>query len=161
MYKRQPFIAWFPSKIKAGRIDKGTGHIIDLAPTFYDLARIQYPQEYNGVKTNALAGKSLLPVLFDGATEVNRGTPLFWERAGNRAARDGKWKLVSTYPSYEWELYNIETDRGETANVAQQNPGIVNQLSAKYFEWADQTGVVEYSKFKLKNELIPGAAAKK
>ncbi|HSD08140.1 arylsulfatase [Flavobacterium sp.] len=156
-----PFIAWYPSKIKAGRIDKGTGHLIDLAPTFYELAGIEYPKELNGVKSNPLPGKSLLPVLFDGASEVNRGAPIFWERAGNRAVRDGKWKLVSTYPSYQWELYNLENDRGETNNVAQQNPGIVNDLSSKYFDWADKTGVVEYSKFKQKNEFIPGAAPRK
>jgi len=156
-----PFIAWYPSKIKAGRIDKGTGHLIDLAPTFYDLAGIEYPKELNGVQSNPLPGKSLLPVLIDGASEVNRGAPIFWERAGNRAVREGKWKLVSISPSYQWELYNLENDRGETNNLAQQNPGIVNDLSAKYFDWADKTGVVEYSKFKQKNELIPGAAAKK
>ena len=102
-----------------------------------------------------------MPVLFDNVSQVERGAPLFWERAGNRAVRDGKWKLVSIYPSYEWELYNIETDRGETTNVAQQNPGIVNKLSASYFEWADRTGVVEYSKFKLKPETMPGGAALK
>ena len=156
-----PFIAWYPSKIKAGRIDKGTGHLIDLAPTFYELAGIEYPKELNGVKSNPLPGKSLLPVLIDGASEVNRGAPIFWERAGNRAVREGKWKLVSISPSYQWELYNLENDRGETNNLAQQNPGIVNDLSAKYFDWADKTGVVEYSKFKQKNELIPGVAAKK
>ena len=156
-----PFIAWYPSKIKAGRIDKGTGHIIDLAPTFYELAGITYPAAYNGVNSNPLAGKSLLPVLFDNVSEVNRGAPLFWERAGNRAVRDGKWKLVSTYPAYQWELYDLETDRGETNNIAQQNPGIVNDLSAKYFDWADKTGVVEYSKFKLKTEVMPGGASLK
>ncbi|WP_369013804.1 arylsulfatase [Flavobacterium anhuiense] len=156
-----PFIAWYPSKIKAGRIDKGTGHIIDLAPTFYELAGIEYPKTLNGVNSNPLPGKSLLPVLFDNASEVNRGAPLFWERAGNRAVREGKWKLVSIYPSYQWELYDLEADRGETNNVAAQNPGIVNDLSAKYFDWADKTGVVEYSKFKQKGELIPGAPQKK
>lgn len=156
-----PFIAWYPSKIKAGRIDKGTGHIIDLAPTFYELAGIEYPKTLNGVNSNPLPGKSLLPVLFDNASEVNRGAPLFWERAGNRAVREGKWKLVSIYPSYQWELYDLEADRGETNNVAAQNPGIVNNLSAKYFDWADKTGVVEYSKFKQKGELIPGAPQKK
>jgi arylsulfatase A-like enzyme len=152
-----PFIAWYPSKIKAGRIDKGTGHIIDLAPTFYELAGIEYPKELNGVKSNPLVGKSLLPVLFEGASEVNRGAPLFWERAGNRAVRDGKWKLVSIYPSYQWELYNLENDRGETTNVAQENPAIVNALSAKYFEWAEKTGVVDYNKIKPKADGAPAA----
>lgn len=156
-----PFIAWYPNKIRGGRIDKGTGHLIDLAPTFYELAGIKYPVEYNGIKTNPLPGKSLLPVFFDNASEVNRSEPIFWERAGNRAVRDGKWKIVSTYPSYKWELYDIANDRGETKDLSNAHSEIVNRLSSAYFEWAEKTGVVEYSKFKLSNELIPGAAAKR
>lgn len=156
-----PFIAWYPSKIKAGRIDKGTGHLIDLAPTFYDLAGIKYPENFNGIKTNPLAGKSLLPVLFGDASEVNRGEPIFWERAGNRAVRDGKWKIVSTYPAYKWELYDLENDRGETKDLAEAHPDVVNRLSTSYNQWAEKTGVVEYSKIRPGNELIPGAAARR
>lgn len=156
-----PFIAWFPSKVKAGRIDKGTGHLIYLAPTFYELAGINYPKELNGIKANPLVGKSLLPVLFGNASEVNRGEPIFWERAGNRAVRDGKWKIVSTFPSYKWELYDIENDRGETKDLANTHPDIVNKLSISYNEWAERTGVVEYSKIRPQNELIPGAAARR
>ena len=102
-----------------------------------------------------------MPILVDGASVVNRGAPLFWERAGNRAVREGKWKLVSTYPPNQWELYNLESDRGETTNLASKNTDIVNGLSAKYFDWAEKTGVVDYSKFKQNNEFIPGAAAKR
>jgi arylsulfatase A-like enzyme len=155
-----PFIAWFPSKITSGRIDKGTGHIIDLAPTFYDLAGIQYPTEFNGVKTNPLSGKSLLPVLFENVSEVNRGEPLFWERAGNRAARAGKWKIVSIYPKYKWELYDLENDRGETLDVADSHQDVVNSISDLYNKWAEKTGVVEFSKISPGNENIPGAASR-
>ena len=140
-----PFIAWYPAKIKAGTISKGTGHIIDIAPTFYELAGATYPKKYKNVTPNALAGKSLLPVLFGQQTTVTRNEPLFWERAGNRAVHDGKWKLVSTYPSYTWELYDLEKDRGETENVARLNHDVVSRLSVAYFEWAKKTGVVEFS----------------
>jgi arylsulfatase A-like enzyme len=116
-----PFIAWYPGKIKPGSIKKGTGHIIDIAPTFYELAGATYPKNYQGITPNTLAGKSLLPVLFGNDNELKRDEPLFWERAGNRAVRSGKWKLVSTWPGYNWELYDLETDRGETTNVARQN----------------------------------------
>jgi arylsulfatase len=37
---------------------------------------------------------------------------------GNRALRDGKWKLVSYFPANRWELYNIDNDRDETNNLA-------------------------------------------
>ncbi|MBU3714520.1 MAG: arylsulfatase [Ferruginibacter sp.] len=156
-----PFIAYYPKKIQSGRIDKGVAHLIDLAPTFYEIASVKYPAIHNGVKTNIPVGKSLVPVFFNNDAEVKREEPIFWERAGNRAVRAGKWKIVSTYPSYIWELYNLDVDRGETKNLAEEYPEIVNQLSVKYFEWADKTGVIEYSKFKLGNEFIPGASPKK
>ena len=142
-----PFIAWYPKKIKAGGIAKGTAHLIDLAPTFYELAGIKYPKTFNGIRTNALPGKSLTGLLFE-EKELQREQAIFWERAGNRAVRKGKWKLVSIFPSYRWELYNIETDRGETQNVAAQYPLVVDELSADYFKWAKQNGVVDYDQIK-------------
>ncbi len=155
-----PFIAWYPKKIKAGTLVKGTGHLIDIAPTFYELARATYPANYHNVKSNPLVGKSLTPVLFGQATEVNRGEPLFWERAGNRAVHKGKWKLVSTFPSYTWELYDLEADRGETTDVAAKFPAVVNELSVEYFQWAERTGVVDYDKIKPAQPMnIPGQSA--
>jgi arylsulfatase len=143
-----PFIAWFPKQIKAGSIVKGTGHLIDLAPTFYDFAKASYPTNNKGITVNPLPGKSLVPVLTGKADEVNRTEPIFWERAGNRAVRKGKWKIVSTYPAYKWELYDMENDRGETADLAAGKTDIVNELSADYFKWAEKTGVVDYEKIK-------------
>lgn len=153
------FIGWYPKRIKPGRIAKGTGHLIDLAPTFYELAGITYPAAYKGIKANPLVGKSLLPVLFGQASEVDRGEPIFWERAGNRAVRKGKWKIVSTYPSYKWELYDLEKDRGEVTNLADVRPEIVNELSADYVRWAERTGVVDYDRIKPQNDIIPGQTA--
>ena len=153
-----PFIAWFPKQIKAGTITKGTAHLIDLAPTFYELTGAKYPEKFNGTTPHTLAGKSLLPLLLGREAEVARNEPIVWERAGNRAVRQGKWKIVSTYPGYKWELYDLEKDRGETTDISSQNSQIVNELSAKYFEWAKKTGVEDYDKIKPKGGFqIPGA----
>ncbi|MCD8260686.1 MAG: arylsulfatase [Bacteroides sp.] len=83
------FVAWYLKKIPAGRLVKGTGHIIDVAPTLYELAGAKYPVEFKGIKTHSLPGRSLLPVLEGKREEVERPEPLFWERAGNRAVRQG------------------------------------------------------------------------
>ncbi|MBC9911552.1 arylsulfatase [Chitinophaga varians] len=147
-----PLIAWYPAKIKGGSIARGTAHLIDLAPTFYEVAGARYPQQYKGVQPNPLPGRSLTGLFFRGE-ELRREEPVFWERAGNRAVRKGKWKLVSIYPQYRWELYNIEEDRGETNDLAAKNPQLVNELSAAYFEWAQRTGVVEYEQIKPKGRL--------
>lgn len=140
-----PFIAWFPGKIKAGTQVQGRGHIIDIAPTFYDVAGAKYPKKYKAITPKKLAGVSLTPLLFNNEDTVRRSQPLFWERAGNRAVREGKWKLVSTWPSYDWELYDLDKDRGETKNVAAINHDVVSRLSVKYFEWAQRTGVVDFA----------------
>ena len=94
---------------------------------------LSYPTEYNGTKTNALHGKSLLPVLTEGKESVEREEPLCWERAGNRAVRQGKWKLESHWPNYSWELFDLENDPGETRNVASRNHEVVSKLSTAYF----------------------------
>lgn len=149
-----PFIAWFPKKIKSGTINRGTTHLIDLAPTFYELADAKYPDTFNGLKTNPLPGKSLTNLLFENK-ELSREEGIFWERAGNRAVRKGKWKLVSIYPSYQWQLFDIEKDRGETQNVAAKNPLVVDALSNDYFKWASENGVVDYDKVKPSTPLLP------
>jgi arylsulfatase A-like enzyme len=150
-----PFIAWYPKKIKANTIAKGTGHLIDLAPTFYELAGAKYPTQFNGVTTNNLVGKSLVPVLTGTTQQVNRNEPIFWERAGNRAVRKGKWKIVSDYEKNKWELYDLETDRGETTDVSTQHPEVVRELAFDYVQWSARTGVVEYETIKPK---APGGA---
>ncbi|RYD80324.1 MAG: arylsulfatase [Sphingobacteriales bacterium] len=154
-----PFIAWYPAKIKAGTIKKGTGHIIDLAPTFYELAGAKYPFDYNGVKTNPLAGQSLLPLLTGTANEIQRAQPLAWERGGNKAIRDGKWKLVYLASNEgKYELYDIEKDRAENNDLAGKNPEIVEKLKLKYDEWAKRNDVVEYETLRPKLLAQPARA---
>lgn len=145
-----PFIAWFPGRIQQGEIKQGTGHIIDLAPTFYELANAKYPEAYKAAKVNALAGKSLLPLLTSESQQVLRQEGLFWERAGNRAARVGKWKLVSTWPSQTWELYDLESDPTETRNIADKNEDVVSRLAQAYANWAKETGVVDFAELESK-----------
>ncbi|WP_223583282.1 arylsulfatase [Sphingobacterium sp. GVS05A] len=147
-----PFIAWFPGKIAQG-IKKGAGHIIDLAPTFYELAGAVYPKEYQGHQANKLPGKSLVPVLLQQQDTVKREEGLFWERAGNRAARIGKWKLVSTWPSYKWELYDLEQDPTERKDIASQHHEIVSRLSIAYFRWAKDNGVVDFIELERKEPV--------
>lgn len=144
-----PFIAWYPKRIKANTIATGTAHLIDLAPTFYQLAGASYPATLNGVVSNKLPGKSLVPLLTGEADRVSRGAPLFWERGGNRAVREGKWKLVSPAEQPDkYELYDIESDRAENTDLAAQYPDVVQQLKEKYKQWAEANDVVDYNKLR-------------
>ena len=136
-----PFIARFPSKITAGGLVDGTGHLIDIAPTLYELAGAKYPQNYNGNIIKPLAGESLVPLL--SGKDWSRAKPIFWERAGNKAVRKGKWKLVSVRND-RWELYDIESDRGETNNLIAQNQQIADELKTLYDAWAKSVEVEDW-----------------
>ncbi|MDR4931255.1 arylsulfatase [Segatella bryantii] len=136
-----PFIAWYPGHIQANTIVDGVAHLIDIAPTFYDLAKAKYPAEYQGHQIQQLSGKSLLPVLYGKTDTVQRGEPLFWEWAGNRAVRDGKWKYIHVEDQIGDELYDIENDRAENHNVATEHPEVLRRLKQEWLYWAKQNHV--------------------
>lgn len=153
-----PLIAWYPKKIKAGQLLSGSAHIIDLAPTLYDIAGVSYPVNYKGHSSYPLAGRSLRRWWFDAQPLPERS--FFGERAGNRVVLQGRWKLVSIYPSYRWELYDISTDRGETTDLSAQYREKLNELSRLYFDWARQQGVVDFNTIRPVEPLIPTADGK-
>jgi arylsulfatase len=62
-----------------------------------------------------------------------------WEHYGKAAIRDGKWKLVRVGMNKSWELYDMEKDRSEVNNLAEQMPDKVEQLSAKWQSEAERT----------------------
>ncbi|WP_317168901.1 sulfatase-like hydrolase/transferase [Lunatibacter salilacus] len=43
---------------------------------------------------------------------------LFWEHRGNKAGRNGKWKIVHKQSERIWELYDLESDRTELNDVS-------------------------------------------
>lgn len=143
-----PFIVWGIDGQKQGSVVRGTGHVIDLAPTIYELAGAKYPTRYQGNPIKPLAGVSLLSVITGNSEIAERSQPLFWEHAGNRAIRQGDWKLVSHYPNLDWSVYNISEDRGETKDLSKKQSTLVNQLGSAYFQWARQNGVVNFYELK-------------
>ena len=84
-----------------------------------------------------MEGKSLQPAFDNKPIEREA---IYWEHEGNRAVRQGKWKLVSKRPG-GWELYDLEADRTELHNLAAKYPQKVEQLKTLYESWATRCGV--------------------
>ncbi|HEY2838563.1 MAG TPA: sulfatase-like hydrolase/transferase, partial [Pirellulales bacterium] len=136
-----PLIAAWPKGIAArGELTKQVGHVIDLTPTFLELAGVAYPQKFAGRELRPLDGQSLVPVL-QGAAPVER--TLGWEHEGNRGLRAGDWKVVASYGG-EWELYNLAKDRTETVDLAAQEPDRLRQLTDQWQAWGDKVGVAPW-----------------
>jgi arylsulfatase A-like enzyme len=134
-----PLIAYWPGVIrKGGELTPQVGHIIDLMATCVDVAGAAYPQTCKDRPIPPMEGKSLLPV-FEGRTRRPHDA-LFWEHEGNRAVRQGKWKLVSVNRA-DWELYDLEADRTELNNLAAAHPDRVRGMAEIYERWAERCNV--------------------
>jgi arylsulfatase A-like enzyme len=135
-----PLIVWWPSRIKPA-ITRETGHIIDVMPTLLELARSSYPAEFKGNRVLPMEGRSLVPVLAGGTRPE---ATYIWEHEGNRAIRQGDWKLVSRLPG-AWELYDLRADRTETRDLAKTMPEKVAALAALYEKEAQRTGIKPFA----------------
>lgn len=131
-----------------GRICHSPWIMMDIVATCCDIAGVASP--------DLLEGESFRPILH-GHDDTIRLKPIFWEHQGNRAMRQGPWKLVYNrndskvggQPSdnngmddlNHWELYNMEDDRTETYNLAVFNHERVRNMSKQWLEWALSVGV--------------------
>ncbi len=120
-------------------------HLIDLMATCVDVSGATYPSEVAGRSIHRLEGASLVPAFSN--QPLNR-EHLFWEHEGNRAIRQGDWKLVAKGSMadrsrpVEWELYNIADDRAEQHNLASTHPQLVKDLQSKWRSYAERTQVL-------------------
>lgn len=135
---RVPFIACWPGKIPAGRIDKTSViSATDLLPTVCKLAGLPAP--------SGLSGEDVSDILL-GATRPRR-TPLLWQwrfsQAGMEpfhqsptlAIREGDWKLLLNPDKSRAELFHIPSDPSELLDQATAKPELVAQLTAKALAW--------------------------
>jgi arylsulfatase A-like enzyme len=76
-----------------------------------------------------LKGISLVPT-FTGHS-LHRNQPIFWEHEGNRALRDGKWKLVAK-ENEKWELHDMSRDRSEMQDLAEKCPNWAMDMATKW-----------------------------
>jgi arylsulfatase len=139
-----PMIAYWPKgiKTKKGSINNEMCHIMDFMATCIDLAKAKYPSAYNGNDIRPLEGKSLVPILQTGKRKGHEmiGFEHFNEKA--LMTKDG-WKIIQPdRKGSSWELYNLNADRTEMNNVAEQYPERLEQMISQYETWTKRAMVV-------------------
>ncbi len=139
---RMPLIVRWPGHVPAGRVDETTVmHGVDFFPMFCKLAGVSLPEQEH------FDGEDLSKA-FLGTASV-RQHPMFWEygrnptfgyprgrnRSPNVAVREGKWKALVNADGSSIELYDLDADRNETQNVANENPEIARRLTEAALQW--------------------------
>lgn len=113
---RVPFIVHWPSQLPRGEVCTEVISSLDLFPTILTAAQATIP--------NNLDGFDILPLLSDPAAKSQHET-LYWRQGGRAALRSGPWKIVAPNRRANprtWELYNIDSDIGESRDLASEMP---------------------------------------
>ena len=153
-----PLIAHWPAGIKRegpalrataeGPLHDAPSHLIDILATALDLAGAEYPEQFGEHSIQPVEGISLHPALL--GQDIERDAPIFFEHEGNRAVRDGRWKLVAKGVNGPWELYDMVADRTEMNNLVEKHPDIASKMMGQYDAWAERAGVVPFGSWKKK-----------
>ncbi|MBI5771543.1 MAG: sulfatase [Verrucomicrobia bacterium] len=130
---REPAIAWWPGRIRAGSVCREIASTMDLFVTGSALAGAPIPAD------REIDGVNILPLL-TGTGTVQRDAYLYYRGTRLFAARLGPWKahfLTQTgygVPNPETHtpplLFNVQSDPGENRNVAADHPDVLAQIAA-------------------------------
>jgi len=144
---RSPLIVSGPGVQGAGKINReAVLHVQDIAPTILDMAGIQHPSTFKGREIVPMQGKSWAGMLA-GKTKSPRTSDdwLGWELFGNRAIRQGDWKiswLHKPFGIWDWQLFNLANDPGEQYDLSSKFPEKKQDLIARWDEYEKTNGVI-------------------
>lgn len=139
---RVPFIAKWPGRIQAGTTSDALIGLIDMMATFGALAGQPMPEAAGPNSFNVLPAllgeRTASPPRDHLVVQINGAEPL--------GLREGPWKLVTHRPTKAGdpdarahaELYNLETDLGETNNLAAKHPERVIAMISRLQEVREQ-----------------------
>jgi len=139
---RTPTLISMPGELPSGVVHEGIVSALDLAPTICALTEVDAPAE-------AFDGLDQLPRL-RGELPPITGRDLHWDIAWQWSVRSGDWKLMETrdeararrQADFEQvgvrtgtHLYDLGADPGETTNLAEERPQVVEELRARHAAW--------------------------
>ena len=139
---RTPMIAKGPG-MSSGKMHHSYVTVMDLAPTFLDLADQTYPSSES---IRPMLGESLLPVLTGDADTVHADDYVMTLHYEGRAfVRQGRWKLVNLDPPFnesEFQLFDLIDDPGETTDLRTSHPDRYTQLLDLWHRTRRDLGII-------------------
>ena len=125
---RTPMIVHWPAGLKAsaGTLVKDVAHVIDIAPTCYELANAE-------TRAGTFRdGISLTPVLRGETIADDR--QLYFDHGNGGGIREKNWK-ASRLGNQSWQLFDLAKDPGETQDLSETEPEILERLVESWTKW--------------------------
>jgi len=142
---RVPLIVKWPGMIATNVVSDVPVYGVDIYSTIREISGGTIPEGY------PVHGKSFLDVLTNTTYEAR--PPLYWHLPGYIVSdnmtwvtkplgviREGSWKLMEFFEDGRLELYNLDTDIGETNDLSSQFPLNAATLQAKLAAWRQELG---------------------
>jgi arylsulfatase len=146
-----PMVISWPKGIKArGEVREQFHHATDVAATVLDVAGLEMPKEYKGIKQYPLNGTSMR-YSFDAKDAPTTRKRQYFAMLGTRGIWQDGWKAAALHAPIsgqgkfdedKWELYHVAEDRSESTNLAEQNPDKLKELIDAWFEEAKNNFVL-------------------
>ena len=141
-----PMIIKMPFQQKGSGTVSAFTTIMDLAPTFLDLAGAKYPSVYQGKSLAPYKGTSVLPLLTKQKNNVHNDEYVMgWELFGRCAIRKGKWKITKIEAPFGkgvFELFNMDEDPTESHDLSKQYPDKYKELLEEWKTYVKSNGVI-------------------
>jgi len=151
---RNGLVVHWPKGVKAkGEIRSQWHHLIDIAPTILEAARIPEPKVVNGIPQTPIEGVSMLSSFNDAKAKDNHLTQYF-EMFGNRAIYHEGWlagtvhraawemKPRATLDKDTWELYDTRNDFSLASDLAAKNPAKLKEMQDLFLKEAVKYNVL-------------------
>lgn len=151
---RNGMVIHWPKGIKAkGEIRSQFSHVIDIAPTVFEVCKVPAPKMVNGIQQDPIEGKSLV-YSFDNAGAKETHTVQYFEMFGNRSVYSDGWYARTIHrPAWQakptqslledpWDLYNSNDDFSLSTNVAPNNADKLKELQALFMTEAEKYHVL-------------------
>ena len=151
---KNSMIIHYPGHIaEPGSIRGQFHHVIDIAPTIYEVTKIPEPTMVLGAPQIPVAGISMAYTFMD-KNSADKRTTQYFEVEGRRAIyHEGwvacakhsvPWELLNAtgdFESDEWELYNVANDYSQAHNLVKEYPEKLKELLNIFEQEAEKYGV--------------------
>lgn len=150
-----PAIVKIPGVHAKNEINRTVFSVMDVMPTFLDLAGIEVPKSpYNNREIYSIQGLSMLAALNDESADKSfKSRTLGWELFGRSAVRKGDWKIELhevPYGTGTWQLFNLAVDPAATTDLASSNPEKLKEMLVEWKSYVDLNGVLASDPEKMK-----------
>jgi arylsulfatase len=152
-------ISWPGHIDDTGGIRRQFHHLIDIVPTILEASGVAAPDMVDGIKQRPIEGTSMVYAFSKANADApTTHTTQYFEMLGNRAIyHEGwvacttpatlPWELSTATPpdvisGYTWELYNVDQDPTQSADLAGAMPEKLKELQGVFYAEAKKYNVL-------------------